>query len=132
MHLEITKAFEMDLIAQRIKTESIISRVVTYTVKSPKLPLLFFCCLSLFVIISNRGNSQVWGVKITLWVSPFSNPLQKQQRWREHRVKPMILYGVGTGNDGGSTNPISDGGGGRVALKKGPWTAAEDEILAAY
>ncbi|XP_013646825.1 transcription factor MYB120-like [Brassica napus] len=43
----------------------------------------------------------------------------------------MILYGVGTGNDGGSTNHISDGGG-RVALKKGPWTAAEDEILAAY
>ncbi|XP_048608293.1 transcription factor MYB120-like [Brassica napus] len=43
----------------------------------------------------------------------------------------MILYAVGTGNDGGSTNHISDGGG-RVALKKGPWTAAEDEILAAY
>ncbi|CAF2121618.1 BnaA03g11630D [Brassica napus] len=43
----------------------------------------------------------------------------------------MILYGVGTGNDGGSTNHISDGGG-RVTLKKGPWTAAEDEILAAY
>ncbi|CAH8363473.1 unnamed protein product [Eruca vesicaria subsp. sativa] len=43
----------------------------------------------------------------------------------------MILYGVGTGNDCGSTNHISDGGG-RVALKKGPWTATEDEILAAY
>ncbi|KAF8116893.1 hypothetical protein N665_0014s0153 [Sinapis alba] len=43
----------------------------------------------------------------------------------------MILYGVATGNDGGSTNHISEGGG-RVALKKGPWTAAEDEILAAY
>ncbi|KAF3552615.1 hypothetical protein DY000_02001334 [Brassica cretica] len=43
----------------------------------------------------------------------------------------MIPYGVGTGNDGGSTNYISDGGG-RVTLKKGPWTAAEDEILAAY
>ncbi|ESQ42953.1 hypothetical protein EUTSA_v10013018mg [Eutrema salsugineum] len=43
----------------------------------------------------------------------------------------MILYGGGAGKDGGSTNHISDGGGG-VVLKKGPWTAAEDEILAAY
>ncbi|CAA7025847.1 unnamed protein product [Microthlaspi erraticum] len=42
----------------------------------------------------------------------------------------MMLYGGGAGKDGGSTNHISDGGG--VVLKKGPWTAAEDEILAAY
>ncbi|KAL1206478.1 Transcription factor [Cardamine amara subsp. amara] len=41
----------------------------------------------------------------------------------------MIMYGGGAGKDGGSTNHISDGG---VVLKKGPWTAAEDEILAAY
>ncbi|XP_020883573.1 transcription factor MYB120 [Arabidopsis lyrata subsp. lyrata] len=42
----------------------------------------------------------------------------------------MILYGGGgAGKDGGSTNHLSDGG---VILKKGPWTAAEDEILAAY
>ncbi|CAH2069914.1 unnamed protein product [Thlaspi arvense] len=50
---------------------------------------------------------------------------------KEHRVKTMIMYGGGAGKDGGSTNHISSDGGG-VVLKKGPWTAAEDEILAAY
>ncbi|XP_010536668.1 PREDICTED: transcription factor GAMYB-like [Tarenaya hassleriana] len=43
----------------------------------------------------------------------------------------MILYGGGASKEGGSAS--SDGGGGlAVVLKKGPWTAAEDEILAAY
>ncbi|ESQ54578.1 hypothetical protein EUTSA_v10025350mg [Eutrema salsugineum] len=39
----------------------------------------------------------------------------------------MILYGGGAPNDG-----VPDGGEGGVVLKKGPWTAAEDETLAAY
>ncbi|XP_010539304.1 PREDICTED: transcription factor MYB29-like [Tarenaya hassleriana] len=38
----------------------------------------------------------------------------------------MMLYGGGTSKDGGG------GGGSAVVLKKGPWTAAEDETLAAY
>ncbi|WZY75793.1 hypothetical protein YC2023_022177 [Brassica napus] len=41
----------------------------------------------------------------------------------------MVMYGGGAWKDGESNNHISDGG---VALKKGPWTAAEDEMLASY
>ena len=39
------------------------------------------------------------------------------------------MYGGGAWKDGESNNHISEGG---VALKKGPWTAAEDEMLASY
>ncbi|CAN7038955.1 unnamed protein product [Brassica rapa subsp. trilocularis] len=41
----------------------------------------------------------------------------------------MVMYGGGAWKDGESNNHISEGG---VALKKGPWTAAEDEMLASY
>ncbi|KAG2299391.1 hypothetical protein Bca4012_010965 [Brassica carinata] len=41
----------------------------------------------------------------------------------------MIMYGGVVEKEGGSANHMSNGG---VILKKGPWTAAEDEILAAY
>ncbi|KAF8092359.1 hypothetical protein N665_0416s0015 [Sinapis alba] len=40
------------------------------------------------------------------------------------------MYGEGREKEGGSTNHMMSNGG--VMLKKGPWTAAEDEILAAY
>ncbi|KAJ0267079.1 Transcription factor MYB120 [Hirschfeldia incana] len=39
------------------------------------------------------------------------------------------MYGGGIEKEGGSANHMSNGG---VVLKKGPWTAAEDEILAVY
>ncbi|XP_056850692.1 transcription factor MYB120-like [Raphanus sativus] len=41
----------------------------------------------------------------------------------------MIMYGGGAEKEGGLANHMSNGG---VTLKKGPWTAAEDETLAAY
>ncbi|KAF2573782.1 hypothetical protein F2Q70_00005058 [Brassica cretica] len=42
----------------------------------------------------------------------------------------MIMYGGEIEKAGGSANHMSNGGG--VVLKKGPWTAAEDEILSVY
>ncbi|KAF8081664.1 hypothetical protein N665_0871s0002 [Sinapis alba] len=45
----------------------------------------------------------------------------------------MVMYGGGAWKDDESNNYITDGGGGGgLVLKKGPWTAAEDEMLAAY
>ncbi|KAL0875316.1 hypothetical protein Bca101_025021 [Brassica carinata] len=44
----------------------------------------------------------------------------------------MVMYGGGAWKDGESNNHISDGGGGGLVLKKGTWTTAEDEMLAAY
>ncbi|CAN8248280.1 unnamed protein product [Cochlearia groenlandica] len=41
----------------------------------------------------------------------------------------MIMYGGGGKNGGSNNNNVSEGG---IVLKKGPWTASEDEILAAY